>query len=98
MPINKGYLAFFESVDLLDPGGNAFFSVFKVKGRVPLRTGLDFYGTVISVLFLKFQDQFDGVSLHLGLGECYLWNFFDFLVGFVFSMRGNLIILFDFFG
>ncbi len=68
-------------MDLLNPGGYGLFGVFKVEGGVPFRTDPDFDSSVFFVLLLKFQDQVDGVALHLGFGEYYLRYFFDFLIG-----------------
>lgn len=85
-------------MDLLDSGCYAFFSVFKVEGGIPLGAGADFDSTVVSVFLLKFQDQFDGVPLHLAFGEDDFGNLFDFLIGVAIWAGVKLIVLLNFLG
>jgi hypothetical protein len=71
-------------MDFLDPSRDAFFRIFEIEGGVPFGTGSDFNSSVIPVLLLEFQDQFNGITLHLAFGENNLWNLFDSLIGIAF--------------
>jgi hypothetical protein len=84
LPIFYAYSTLLQPVDLLYPGGDAFFSVFKVEGWVPLGASSYLNSTKLFVLLLEFQDQVDRITQHLAFGEYNLGNFFDFLIGIVF--------------
>ena len=90
------YLALIKPMDLLYPRSYWLFSVLKVERGVPFSTGTDLDSSIFSVFLLKFQDQVHRVTLHLALGQCYLRNFFDFLIGIALGRRRQLIVLFNF--
>lgn len=81
--ICKLYLSLRELVNFLNSGRNSFLSVFKTKGRLPFVTGPDFYSSVVLVFLLEFQDQLNGISLHIILTKLYLRYFWYFFIGVV---------------
>lgn len=68
-------------MDFLNSGSYFFLGVFETVGRLPLRAGSDFDSSEVSVFLLEFQDQQDGVSLHVLLAKLDLGNRRYFFIG-----------------
>ena len=59
------YFSFGEVLEDLNTSGNSFVNVPESKWRVPALTCHQFNGSIVGVEFFQFDEEVDGIVLHV---------------------------------